>query len=179
MVINHPCLLIDACCLINLHASGRLSEIAEAVPAPVMVAQRVWEQEVSTLHKVESAAGTPAEQAIEEGIIKIAELESSEAETFVNYAAVLRGDGEAATCAIAFSRGWAVATDDRAAIRFVEREASRIQVVSTLELVEHWAKQTKKSPDSVRQVLIQIRDIGGYFPGIRHPMYAWWDGMIR
>ena len=117
----------------------------------------------------------PAEQAIEEGIIKIAELEGSEAETFVNYAAGLGDDGEAATCAIAFSRGWAVATDDRAAIRFVEREAPRIQVVSTLELVEHWANQTKKSPDSVRQVLIQIRDIGGYFPGTRHPMYAWWN----
>jgi hypothetical protein len=55
-----------------------------------------------------------------------------EAELFVNYVFELRGDGESASCAIAVHRGWAIATDDKKAISFIKREASQIQILSTL-----------------------------------------------
>lgn len=178
MIVNHPCLALDACCLINLHASGRLVEIARAAPARTVVTQVVWEQEVPTLRRVEEAAGAPADGAVEAGIIEVVGFERSEAEAFVNYAAELGDDGEAATCAVAFSRGWAVSTDDRAAIRFVEKRAPHIQIVSSLELVAHWAETVRVPADSVRQVLVQIRDVGRYIPGRAHPMWSWWDGHV-
>lgn len=178
MVINHPYLTLDACCFINLYVSGRLEEIVRTIPKPVAVTQTVWDNEVPTLRQIEHATRTRAEEAIEDSVIDIVDFDTSEAETFISYAAELGDDGEAATCAVAFHRSWAVATDDRAAIRFVQREAPHVQVVSTLELVAHWSEHTQVSPDHVREVLVQIRDVGRYVPGRGHSMWAWWDQLM-
>lgn len=187
MVIHHPVLMLDACCLINLHASGRLAEIAQVLPTPVVVSEIVWEQEVPTLRQVDEVTGKPAEKAVADDIIRIISFDiiriisfdAAEAEAFVDFAAELGDDGEAATCSIAFRRGWAIATDDRAAVRFIRRESPQLQIVSSLDLIKHWADDEEQPVEAVREALIKVRDIGRYVPGRSHPLWNWWEAMMQ
>ena len=185
MLINHPKLVLDACCLINLHVSGRLGELIRALPVRVAVSEIVWEQEVPTLRRAldEGLGGQggayDTQRGVAEGLIDVLQFQSDEADAFVEYAAELRDDGESATCAIAFARRWAIATDDRAAIRLIERRAPETQVVTTPELVKHWVESTDPSPEAVRRVIERIQEIGRYQPPRSHPLWAWWDGAQR
>lgn len=179
MVIHHPVLMLDACCLINLHASGRLTEIARALPTPVVVSEIVWEREVPTLRQVDEVTGSPAETAVADDIIRITSFDVAEAEAFVDFAAELGDDGEAATCSIAFRRGWAIGTDDRAAVRFIQRESPQLQIVSSLDLIKHWADEEEQPVEAIREALIKVRDIGRYVPGRSHPLWHWWKAIMQ
>lgn len=179
MVISHPTLVLDACCLINLCVSGRLAELIQALQVPVSVSRVVWEQEVPTLRLVGVEPPSTAETAIKKGLLEVAEFQGSEVDTFVEFAAELGDDGEAATCAIAFERGWAVGTDDKAAIRFVERRSSHSQIITTPELVKHWADIAIPPPATVQEVLSKICDVGRYSPPRAHPLWPWWHAGLR
>lgn len=83
------------------------------------------------------------EEAINQGLLLVEDfVPGREEETFVNYASVLGDDGESATCAMAVHRKWAIATDDRQAISFFQREAPHLQILSTLEIIKHWSVVT-------------------------------------
>ena len=97
--------------------------------------------------------------------------------TFVNFAAFM-DDGEAATGAIAANRNWAIATDDRKAIRFLEQNVPSIKIVSTLELVKHWADSVIPPAETVQMVLQNIRTLARYIPNVNHPLYKWWEANI-
>lgn len=97
-----------------------------------------------------------------------------EAESFVNYATIL-DDGESATCAIAVHRGWAIATDDKAAISFFQQAAPYLQVLSTLEIIKHWSEETDLDSSALRDVLNAIRVKGRYLPPKSHPLRSWWE----
>ncbi|QNP29600.1 hypothetical protein [Cylindrospermopsis curvispora] len=63
------------------------------------------------------------EDAIKQGLLSIVDFESEiEATNFVNYTVEI-DDGEAATGAIAISRGWAIGTDDKKATKFLSQES--------------------------------------------------------
>ena len=174
MIVNYPALLLDACCLINLHVSGRLPEIVRCLGVPVRVSEIVWEEEVPTLRE---AGDEGAELAVSAGLIEVVPFAGSEAEDFIDFAAELGDDGEAASCAIAFNRGWAIATDDRAAIRFIRGRVSEPALVSSLQIVKYWADNTRPAGDDVREVLIRMREVGRYVPGPNHPLWSWWHGI--
>ena len=120
MEINHSHILLDACCVLNCSASGNLIGILQTIPAQVAVTQVVQERELKTLQRLEDEENEAAikfEQAIAQGLLEVVDFRSEEeAESFVNYVAILGDDGESATCAIAIYRGWAIATDDKKAI---------------------------------------------------------------
>lgn len=183
MLIGHPKLAVDACCLINLDVSGRLLEVIQALPVPVVVSDVVWEQEVPTLRRVaqdQRAEAVPgAESAVKTGLIEVVGFRGPEADAFVKFAAELRDDGESATCAIAFSRGWGIATDDRAAIRFVDRRCRETQLVTTPELVKHWVDSNLPPPADVREMIGRIHQVGRYFPPRAHPLWEWWERVLR
>ncbi|MFM6158254.1 MAG: hypothetical protein ACKPE3_35555, partial [Sphaerospermopsis kisseleviana] len=104
----------------------------------------VQERELNTLQSLkeeENDAVLEFEEAIQQGLLKVVDFESEEeAESFVNYAAIL-DDGESATCAIALHRKWAVATDDKRAISFIQKEAPYIQILSTSEIIKYWSEK--------------------------------------
>lgn len=122
MKIDRSHLLLDACCILNFWASGHLMEILKAIPAQVAVTQVVLEEELQILQRLKNEGDKSAiqfEKAINQEIIKTVDFDSdAEAETFVNYLTNNLDDGEALTCAIAFHRQWAIATDDKKAISF-------------------------------------------------------------
>jgi len=180
MIINRP-LVLDACCLINIHASGRMSEILEALPVQIHVAETVREQELRQLQKLDALnpVGERFSNLLDRNVIWVADFENeAEQIAFLNYAAAIGDDGEAASFAIAEARAFAVATDDKKARRFATSELPDLHLFYTLDLVEHWMSVRTPSLDEVRQVLYSIRDHGSYFPGPSHPLRAWWDAHL-
>jgi len=183
MEIKHSHIVLDACCVLNFCASGHLIEIIQSVPAQVVVTEVVKERELLTLQRLVDENNEETNQfeaAMEKGLLAVVDFTSeSEEETFVNYVFELKDDGESATCAIAVHREWAIATDDKKAISFFQREAPNIQILSTLAIVKHWSEVETISPATLRSVLTAIRTRGHYIPPPNHPLLSWWEDMMR
>jgi predicted nucleic acid-binding protein len=175
-------IILDACCVLNFSASGRFVEILQSLPAQVTVTQVVKDRELISLQRLSEETFEDANQfeaAIDLGLLRVEDFANDrEAETFVNYASMLGDDGESATCAIAVHRQWAIATDDRQAISFFQREAPHLQILSSLEIIRHWSETTDLSPGKLRSVLSDIRIRGRYIPHRSHPLLTWWQDAI-
>ncbi|MEB3357497.1 MAG: hypothetical protein VKK04_12285 [Synechococcales bacterium] len=183
MEIKHSHIVLDACCVLNFRASGHLIEIIQSVPAQVVVTEVVRERELLTLQRLADESNEDTNQfeaAMEKGLLAVTGFNSeSEEETFVNYVFELGDDGESATCAIAVHRAWAIATDDKKAISFFQREAPNLQILSTLEVVKHWSEAENVSSATLRSVLTAIRTRGRYIPQRHHSLLGWWEGIMR
>ena len=176
--------LLDASCLINLYATGRLRDIALAVPYRLGVADYVLEREALYVWRPggsvaeETRVPVDLEHLVEEGLIRVMRLESEEEErTFVDLAALM-DDGEAVTGAIALHRGYAVATDDRKARRILAEHPRSITLVSTLELLKLWDGEVSVSEAELREALAAMESSASYLPGDRDPLRGWWRSVM-
>ena len=176
-------LLLDASCLLNLYATGRLLEIAATLPWQLAVVDYVLEQEalyVRTIGVYEGQGGTvPVDLSplIDAGLLLVVRLETpSEEASFVELAAVL-DDGEAVTGAIALNRGHLVAIDDRKARRVLGEKAPGMRLVSTLELMRQWSASVPVQ--EVSHALRAMQHRASYVPGHWDPLYAWWRDMME
>lgn len=183
MQIGHSHVVLDACCVLNFCASGYFITILKSIPAQVVVTKVVREKELITLQRLkdEENEGTiQFEAAITQGLLSVVDFDSeSEEEAFVNYAFELGDDGESATCAIAIHRGWAIATDDKKAASFSQKEAPHLQVLSTLEIIKNWAEEANLSSTTLRTVLAAIRIKGRYIPHRNHLLLSWWESLMQ
>jgi hypothetical protein len=179
----HDCIILDACCVINLYASGRIREILEAVPTSVSIATYVHEQEALFVGTSDGSGGKERidlEPLIDQGLIRSVQPETEEENiTFVDFAAELGDDGEAMTGAIAVHRNWAIGTDDRGAIRFFHRAAPQFQIISSLELIKDWTDVLELSADEICSVLRNVRICGRYQPHDAHVLAAWWQSFYK
>ena len=174
-------LILDACCLLNLCATGRLREFATALPHQLVVADYVLEREALYVWIPDSTGGSTERTRIDvsplvaEGLIAVVRLDHPEEEAlFVDLAASV-DDGEAVTGALALCRGYLVATDDRKARRILLERDQGLGLVSTLELVKSWAEATSIADSELRNALEAIRSGASYVPGERDPLYEWWQ----
>ena len=183
MQIRHSHVILDACCILNFCASGYFIEILKSISAQVAVTEVVREKELITLQNLKNEENEGAiqfEAAITQGLLLVVDFDSeSEEETFVNYAFELGDDGESATCAIAVHRGWAIATDDKKAISFSQKEAPHLQVLSTLEVIKSWAEGNNLPSAKLRAVLSAIQAKGRYIPSGNHPLLSWWEELMQ
>lgn len=85
----------------------------------------------------------------------------------------IRGMGEKISGAIARDKNWAIATDDRDAQRKFSRLMPNNQIVTTLDLVCHWANMENVADDVLREVLSKIRIRGKAELAKDHPLYSW------
>lgn len=180
MKIAHSHILLDACCVLNFCASGKFLAILQAIPVQVTVTQVVQECELNSLRRLEGKeneeSATQFEAAIAQGLLEIVDFKSEEeAETFVNYASELGDDGESATGTIAIHRAWAIATDDKKAISFFQRQAPHLQILSTPEIIKHWSEKSGLDASELRDALNAIRVKGCYVPPKNHPLRTWWE----
>jgi predicted nucleic acid-binding protein len=177
MKITHSHIILDACCILNLCASGQFLAILKSLPAEIVVTTVVQENELKTLQKLqeeENDAVLEFETAITQGLLKIVDFASEEEEeSFVNYAAIL-DDGEAATFAIAVHRKWAVATDDNKAIKFMKKNFSYLQILSTPEIIKHWSEKENIDSLILSNVLNAIKIKGHYQPPKNDSLRNWW-----
>ncbi|BAZ84184.1 hypothetical protein [Dolichospermum compactum] len=177
MQINHSHIILDACCVLNLCASGQFLAILKSLPAEIIVTTVVQERELNTLQSLkeeENDAVLEFETAITQSLLKVVDFESEEEEeSFVNYAAFL-DDGESATFAIAVNRKWAVATDDKRAIAFIQKENINIQILSTSEIIKHWSESENPNSSILSHVLNAIQIKGRFIPPKNDPLRKWW-----
>jgi len=178
-------LLLDASCLLNLYATGRLREIAEVLPCQLCVAGYVAEQEALYVRR---AGPTDAEEVripvdlsslYEDGLMQLMCLENlTEEATYVNIAAHL-DEGEAITGALAFHRGCSVATDDRKARRVLGQLDPAVKLVSTLQLLKRWEEEAAVPQDELRRAMADMQSGAIFIPGARDPLYQWWLSEIQ
>ena len=176
-------LLLDASCLLNLYATGRMIEIAAALPWQLAVVDYVLEQEALYVRAIgayeEQGETVPVDLSplVDDGLLLVVRLENpSEEASFVELAAIL-DDGEAVTGAIALNRGHLVAIDDRKARRVLGEKASGMRLVSTLDLMHQWCPSV--SVQEVSQALRAMQHRARYVPGQQDPLYAWWRDMME
>ncbi len=190
---------LDACCLINLCAAGKIlggesspplrqrrgRRGACASPKPgsglgvnLHVPSKVAEETLYILQPDPDDASKLVKVPIDlehytaAGLLHECDLEGQEEiERFVQMATQL-GDGEAACFAIATKRGWALATDDRRARRFAAE--SSLAVITTPELVKLWAENTRASDEEIAEVLQNIQRFAYFTPRANSPQFAWW-----
>ena len=175
-------LLLDASCLLNLYATGRLLEIAQALAWQLAVVDYVMEQEALYVRIIgqfdEQGETVPVDlsQLVDGGLLVVVRLETASEEAhFVELAANL-DDGEAMTGAIGRNRGYAVAIDDRKARRVLGEWAPELRLISTLGLIHQWSATVPAQ--EVTRALEAMRYGARYVPGNRDPLYRWWRDLI-
>ena len=171
-------IVLDASCLLNLYATGRMRDIAQALPYRLGVAEYVVTQEALYVWRMtdetEERVRVDLNPLIDDGLIEVMDLESHEEKnTFVDFAAQV-DDGEAITCALALNRGLAIATDDRKARRVFAESTDDALLFSTLDLLKTWAEETSTPETELRDALRSIQSGASYIPSIRDPLYEWW-----
>lgn len=178
---SRNCIILDACCLINLYASQQMRAVLETIPKNLSVAAYVKDHEVLSVYSgpienvQENYELIDLQPFIDEKLLLLVDIETDvEANTYINFAQKL-DDGEAITGAIAINRNWAIATDDSKSIKLFQSNASHIALVSTLDLVKYWADTKKPKDDIVRNALLNIRVRGKYEPHRDHPLIKWWQ----
>lgn len=179
----HSTVILDACVLINLLASGEFDGITDSANRDFAVCSKVHQE--SMFLRSDDAGIVVLEpialdKYVDSGRIRILLIEDEEEETlYVNYAANL-DDGEAMSLALAESRGLVLATDDRKARRlFVDIVDAPHRLLSTSELLRDWADSQAVSPERLRFALHRIMNRARYTPNRNDSNFLWWLNAVR
>lgn len=182
---HHEGVVIDACCLINLYASGYAAEIMTAVPGAIATSVYVRAEEARRIYSGPMEGIKPPDELIDliplidQRLLQILDLESEDEKvSFVTFSAkVDRGEAEVAS--IALHRNWAIGTDDRAAIRLFTEALPNLERISTLQFLKNWEDHHSPAPAQIAQALHNIRVRAHYMPGKGHPLRTWWDERLQ
>jgi predicted nucleic acid-binding protein len=168
--LKHTHILLDTCCLINLHTSTILPAILETLPMQVMVAETVRGE----------CSSFSLEPYIEMGILQLVDFVETETNQFFGILrnAVGMGDGEAAVGAIAMNRNWGIAIDDKRARNYFKLHAPHIQLISTPEIILHWATKSNADFHYVQEIIQKINIEGRFRLHNTHPLYPWWKQYV-
>ncbi len=174
--------LLDACCVINLFATGRIEEILRLLPYRFAVSQLVADEEVLSIRSTADSAEHPDRRPVNprelesSGCLEVMDLATPVEKTEFARFAVDLDDGEASICALAVVHGGAVATDDRKALRVLDRLALQVPALQTPELLHEWVRRSRALPQEVRRALLDIRDRARFYPRRAAPHFSWWTG---
>jgi predicted nucleic acid-binding protein len=170
--------VLDTCCLVNLAAiDGTLDCLASLtliwhVPTAVQT-EGIFIRAAADSREVQRIDLTPS---ITKGAVQICTpANDAEHALYVEFALSL-GDGEAMALAIAKTRGWKVATDDRKARN--KADAVGVSVVTTPELVQRWASETGRSRAEVTVALRRIETLARFSPAENSPAAKWWRELL-
>ncbi len=177
------CIILDACCIINLYASGYMRNILESIPRQVFVATYVLYAESNRIYtgppddSTRETKSINLQPFIDDNLIQVASLESeAEENTVIKFSSVRRVDtGEAITATIAIHRQWSLATDDRNAPSSFMRSELPLHLISTLDLLKCWVDTTHPQLATVSTVLENIQNRARYKPHNQHHLYGWWE----
>ncbi len=169
-------LLLDACLVINLWAAGILRELASACGVELLVTEYVAGEAMF----VEGEAPDAPRVAIDwnelhgDGLVAaVMPAGENELTAFLGFIPRL-GDGEAASLAVATSRGLVVATDDAVALAMAAEHEPPIATVTTPDVVSWWADAAEADDARVAEVIARIEDRARFRPAACHPLSGWW-----
>jgi predicted nucleic acid-binding protein len=169
--------VIDACCMINLYAAGDLRNRLIS-PGRKWYVPSVVIRESLFIYEVQPDGSTSKisielQSLIDDGALHACDAsEGVELDLYVDFASQI-DDGEAMALAIAHTRGWTVATDDRKAIRLATKHS--ISVITTPELMKSWADATNPTAKELQQAINRIETLATFFPPSRHHLHEWWN----
>jgi hypothetical protein len=174
-----PPVAIDACCLFDLLASGNAEailrtsghswQLPSAVGGEVQYVRQRDPNQPGKLVKV--PADLPA--LIGSGVLAVCDPQTQqELARFTHYASLFRSDGESMCLALAEQRGWAVAADDRRAIRVAQQAG--LTVVSCPQLLKRWADAAAPDQTTLVRALRDIEALAYFKPNPTMPAYRWW-----
>jgi hypothetical protein len=174
-----PSAAIDACCLIDLLASGNAEAILRASAFSWQLPSTV-RGEVQYVRQLDPAqpgklVKVPADLSgfVGLGVLTACDPQNQrELDRFTHYATLFRSDGESMCLALAEQRGWVIATDDRRAIRVAQQAG--LTVVSCPQLVKAWADATTPDQATLLRVLQDIQVFAQFKPNPTMPEYQWW-----
>ncbi len=180
MIARVP-LVVDACVLLNLLATERLEEIAEANNVTLWVPAIILKREVKYLHAFENGQrGERVEinlaNEIERGVIIPIDRPSDEevlTSFEIRHGAGI-GPGEAIAIATAVHRGGVVGTDDRRAISVMSERAPNIERWGTGKIIQTWCEQSEMQPPEVCRVLQAINVRSRFKPASDDQDALWW-----
>ena len=177
-------LALDACCLLNLVAAGKiLHENSTKFGYSIFVPKVVAKESIYILQPDENQAGQLVRKEVDMNnyvdrkLISYCDVEGSyEAELYVQFAVQI-DDGEAACLAIAKSRSWTMATDDRVARRIATEHS--VKVLGTPEIVRAWAESNSISDSEIASAIGNIQRFAKYVPRANGPDADWWYHFVR
>lgn len=172
--------ILDACCTLNLVATGCAREILRQLPHRFCLGPRGrGEALYLAVPDAEEREAIDLQPFFDAGLLTQEALAGSAEEAlFVEFGASV-ADGEAEAAALAVNRGYILATDDRKARRIVVERYASLRLTSTLELLREW-QQTAEPPDAVlRDALKLISTRATYRPRRSHPLWDWWDSLCQ
>jgi predicted nucleic acid-binding protein len=155
-----------------------MSSIAVAQGCKIYVPFQV-EQESLTIYEADKEDASKQvlvpidiEEAVRSGSLWQCRIEGNvELDAFVRFAAAL-DDGEAACLAIALSREWTVATDDKKAIRLAT--SAGVPVITTPAIIKKWMDITKPTEEQIAEVIHRIERFAKFQPNRSNADYGWW-----
>jgi predicted nucleic acid-binding protein len=170
--------LLDACVLINLGASGvGLDEFSEALDCRFVVTETVGE-EALFLRCVDQEHGEILEplniaKMVSSGALEVVEMSTEEIDAFVRFAAEV-DDGEASSLSVAQSRGHPIATDDRKARRMAGSFDPPLELLGTTDIVKKWADGNHQNSARLSHVIEQIEQRANFIPPRSNTLCPWW-----
>lgn len=177
--------VLDASCAINLYATGKIRDIAIAWTSRLSISKFVLQREALVIGKYRTddfqfeKDPLDLSELIQEGLIRVVKLaDSREATTMAELAASI-DDGEAVTAAIAACRQWSMATDDRKASSIVLAHYPNARILSTLDLLAHWARAESIKQSELKAALEEMRQCSGFLPSSRDSQYEWWRAIVN
>jgi predicted nucleic acid-binding protein len=175
-----PSILIqDACVLINLLGSGRFNDIAAGCGLDFAIVSAVA-REALYLHNPDPNVREKIDldYLIKDGTLKILDPETENEKLRYIELALSLDDGEAESVAIAESRHFALATDDKKARRLLQNEGIKIELWSTCSLLQLWQNKCSISDGDMKIVLENIFSCARYRPKAGHPDFVWWMNIL-
>ena len=179
--IQRNYLIIDACVLLNLIATGIVEKILSVIAQNSVICILVKDESLY-LRKEEDInenESVDLNYLTENKVISICDFESEvESELFVNLAVSL-DDGEAMSLAIALSRNWHLATDDKKARRiFSENAQNNKLLISTSYLIKEWAENENIDDVAIKPILLKVERKASFRPPKSDINLQWWNDIL-
>jgi len=171
--------ILDACCTLNLSATSRIEVILRRLPYEFTVGS--WgrrEAQWLSVPDLEERESVDLEPLIRAGVLTEEELRDRAEEALFVELGLTLADGEAEAAALAISRGYVLATDDRKARRVVAERHPSARLTGTLELLHAWQSAAAPSEAEVADALRRISERATYRPRRTHPLYTWWSDLM-
>ncbi len=184
VVFPYPGIILNTCCLIDLYASGYISDILQSLPVPVAITTYTYEREkLPTYLRSANDEGLSANPSgllslVQSGVLIVASPTNEERVSMNDFAASVKVDGEAYTLALAFHRHWAIGVDDLHAQRWFRRYIQESLLLSTPTFIKYWAERSSLATDELTKILQKVWSQTGYQPLLDDPLCTWWKKHI-
>ena len=155
---QHEALVLDASVLINLLATGNAGTILLALDVPLFVTEHVVREIERGTDNGRFGSGMLA-PLIGNQVLMVQELAGPSLESFFEMVSgqtsETLGDGEAATLALAHSRGFSAAIDEKKATRIAVERFGMLKLVTTIDVLAYEPVQVSLGRELLASMTLQ------------------------